>query len=91
MKRRHDIFLQLTMTQESLNPWFRNFKRNKFLGCGHVNWPQSKKFLGRVHHVLKTCYPLPDWKWPKLKAKNDVQDMSINDPLQKISVKMALF
>ncbi len=61
------------------------------MGCGYVNWLQVRKFLGHWHQILNTFYPLPKWKWLMPKAKTDIQDMSINDLQQNISVKITFY
>ncbi len=59
--------------------------------CWCVNWSWPRKFLGHGHQILKTFYPHTKYKWPMPKVKNDVQDMSIWDSLQKISVKITFY
>ncbi len=93
MKRRCNIFLLLTMTQESLSHGpITLITKYEFLDvwlCKLITaqeilrlWTSNFKNILTSHQVK-----MVDAK----KAKNDVQDMSINDPMQKISVKMTFY
>ncbi len=58
IERKRNIFLLLTMTQESSRLWCHNFNHEKFLGGDYIHSPQPRKFLGRGHQILKTFYQL---------------------------------
>ncbi len=50
------------------------------------------KFLGHGRQILTTFYPLPKVKMTYVKdLKNDIQDMSINDLQQNISLKITFY